>query len=669
MQALPKVEPANATRMTSVDPALFARHNGASYRTPTDLQLTPDSGMRFLVVGGCMAAPFPEVATMINKAFKGDFILLNNFDSFPENTPAPVAEYDFQILHIPLRTVLGNAYFQLPDDGSKHEEYLRQTQDYLARYLSNVLKLNTEHKLLTFVLGFMVPQQNPLGRFQPRYDLRNIMHFIERLNIFLAAEVARRENVYFIDTDQVSSSIGKKSCQDDMVWSFTHGTTLSDGDHDHDLNRIQPPMSMQHHYNARWLEFFQALFHEVLAMSRTLRQHDAVKLVVVDLDDTLWRGVAAEGTLGVLEGWPMGLMETLLYLKKRGILLAIISKNDEQFILSNWSKIVQGQIALTDFAVHKINFRSKVENLDEILREVNLRPQNAVMIDDHPVERAAIQAGLPGVRVLGSHLYYLKRILLWSAETQQSAITQESGRKTEMVQAQLQRESARKTLSHQEFLQTLGLRVLISVLHDTKDLNMSRALELFNKTNQFNTTGARYTLEQCHQQFVAGRRLYVLQAEDRFTQYGLIGAAWVHQNCIQHLVLSCRALGLGIEDAFLAYIAQRLAQDGATMILGLSQPTDANVACRQFYSRNGFLQAPGNAGLWSRPLAPPFVFPDHVALTLPEEARVLATGKQMSEGPMRQKGQVRRQSAGNSFGQTGEVTINQGQLSVAESLR
>jgi len=177
------------------------------------------------------------------------------------------------------------------------------------------------------VLGFMVPQQNPLGRFQPRYDLRNIMHFIERLNMFLAAEAAQRENVYFIDTDQVSSSIGKKSCQDDMVWSFTHGTTLSDGDHDHDLNRIQPPMSMQHHYGARWMEFFEALLHEVFAMHRTLKQQDTVKLVAVDLDDTLWRGVAADGSLGILEGWPMGFMEALLFLKKRGILLAIISKN------------------------------------------------------------------------------------------------------------------------------------------------------------------------------------------------------------------------------------------------------------------------------------------------------------------------------------------------------
>jgi FkbH-like protein len=600
--------------LQGVAQALFARHNGPCYRTPTDLQVTPDSGLHFLVLGGCLAQPFPEVAAMINPAFKGDFILLNNFDSFAEIPPAQAAQYDFQIVHLPLRTILGSAYFHLPDDLASHEEFLQQTQDYLARYLCNVLKLNTERKLLTFVLGFMVPQQNPLGRFQPRYDLRNIMHFIERLNMFLAAEVVKHENAHFVDVDQISSSIGKKSCQDDMVWSFTHGTTLSDGDHDHDLNRIQPPKSMQHHYAARWMEFFEALLHEVFAMYRTLKQQDPVKLVAVDLDDTLWRGVAAEGTLGVLEGWPMGLMETLLYLKRRGILLAIVSKNDEHFIRSNWNKIVQGQMALTDFAIHKINFRSKAENLAEILREVNLRPQNAVMIDDNPVERAAIQAGLPGVRVLGRHLYYLKRVLLWSSETQQRVITRESGRKTEMVHAQLQRESVRKTLSHEEFLQTLGLRLSLSVLHDTTDLNMNRALELFNKTNQFNTTGARYTLEQCHQNFAAGRRLHILQAEDRFTQYGLIGAAWVDHNCIEHIVLSCRALGLGIEDAFLAHLAHRLAQSDATMMLGQLQPTAANLACREFYSRNGFMQAQDNSVLWSRLLASPLLLPSHISL-------------------------------------------------------
>jgi FkbH-like protein len=612
MEANSRSEPAGPPRTTPVDPALFAQHNGSRYRTPIDLQVTPDSAVRFLVVGGCLAEPFPPVASMMNGAFRGDFLLLNNFDSAPEIPLAQASQYDFQIIHIPLRSILGNAFFHLPDDGSRHAQFLQETQDCLSRFLANVLKLNAERKLPTFVLGFLVPQQNPLGRFQPRYELRNVMHFVERLNMFLAAQVAQRENVYFVDADQVSASIGKKACQDDMVWSFTHGTTLSDGDHDHDLNRLEPPMSMQHHYSARWLEFFEAVLHEVLAMYRSVRQQDAVKLVAIDLDDTLWRGVAAEGTLGVLEGWPMGFMEALLCLKKRGILLAIVSKNDESFIVSNWTQIVQGQMALADFAVRKINFRGKVDNLLEILQEVNLRPQNAVMIDDNPVERASIEAGIPGVRVLGRHPYYLKRILLWSSETQPSVITQESSQKTEMVRAQLQRESSRSQLSQQEFLETLQLCVTVSAVRTTKDLHLSRALELFNKTNQFNTTGARYTLEQCHRYLLAGRQLYVLQAEDRFTQYGLIAAAWVRQNCVDHLVMSCRALGLGIEDAFLAHMASRLIRDHQSVMLGRLQPTDANLACRQLYSRNQFTQVEQEPALWTRSLTVAFHPPSHV---------------------------------------------------------
>jgi FkbH-like protein len=624
----------DAARLAGVEPSLFAQHNGPRYRTPIDLQITPDEGLRFLVLGGCLAEAFPQVASIINSAFRGDFVLVNNFDPLPELPAAHASQYDFQIVHIPLRTILGNAFFQLPDDGTQHEEFLRQTEEYLRRYLSNVLTLNVKHKLLTFVLGFLVPQQNPLGRFQPRYDLRNIVHFIERLNMFLAAEAARYENVYFVDVDQVAGSIGKKSCQDDMVWSFTHGTTLSDGDHDHDLNRIEPPRSMQHHYTARWLEFFEAVLHELFAMYRTLRQQDAVKLVAVDLDDTLWRGVAAEGTLGILEGWPMGLIESLLFLKKRGILLAIVSKNDEQFIVSNWNQIVQGQIALSDFAVRKINFRTKADNLAEILQEVNLRPANAVMIDDNPVERAAIEAALPGVRVLGRHLYYLKRILLWSSETQRAVITRESVHKTDMVRGQLERETIRKQLSHKEFLQTLRLCVTLSVVRTTKDLNMSRALELFNKTNQFNTTGERYTLEQCHRFFECSRELYVLHAEDRFTQYGLVGAAWLNRNCVEHFVLSCRVLGLGIEESLLAHLASRMVLQNEAVMLARLQRTDANTACRQLYSRNRFLPVENDETLWSRPLATPYLHPAHISLITPRCDDAPLSGNRVPTGAL-----------------------------------
>jgi FkbH-like protein len=607
-----------------VSPALFALHNGARYRAPVDLQITPDSGARYLVVGGCLAQPLPEMGSRISTAYRGDFVLVNNFDAFPPIPEEQAAQYDFQIVHIPLRTILGSAYFRLPDSEAAHEEFLQQTEECLERYLSNVLKLNTERKLLSYVLGFMIPQQNPLGRCQARYDLRNLMHFIERLNMFVATETAKRENAYFVDVDQISSGIGKKACQDDMVWSFTHGTTLSDGDHDHDQGRLDPPAPMQQHYAAKWVEFFEALMHEVFAMFRTAVPRDPVKLVVVDLDDTLWRGVAADGTLGISEGWPMGFMETLLILKKRGILLAIVSKNDEQFIRSKWDEIVQGQIALDDFAAHRINFRTKPENLVEILQDLNLRPQNTVMIDDNPVERAAIQATLPGARVLGRHLYYLKRVLLWSAETQLRVITPESRSRTEMMRARSRREAVRKAVSHEQFLTTLELRASIAVVEATTSLHMSRALELLNKTNQFNTSGARYTLEQCHQRFDRGQRLFVLLAEDRFTQYGLIGAAWVAENCIEHMVMSCRALGLGLEDAFLAFLAGRIAETMRSPsrgeVLAKLTPTEANAPCHEMYARNGFVRVDDPAGpdtsiSWSRHPGAPLRAPAHIALS------------------------------------------------------
>ncbi len=183
-----------------------------------------------------------------------------------------------------------------------------------------------------------------------------------------------------------------------------------------------------------------------------------------------------------------------------------------------------------------------------------------------------------------------------------------------MVRAQLERETVRKSLSHEEFLQSLDLRVSLSVIRDTRDVHMNRTLELFNKTNQFNTTGARYTLEQCHQFLAAGRQLYVIQAADRFTQYGLIGAAWIDRNCIEHLVMSCRALGLGIEDAFLAHLGGQLAAKGTAALAGRLLATDANLACRQIYSRNGFTQSDGKAEIWSRPLAAPWAMPPHVKL-------------------------------------------------------
>ena len=117
---VPNPSPA-APRLVAVPPEVHARHNGSRYRTPTDLQVSPTPPARFLVVGGGLAQPFPEVAAMIDQRMTGEFVLLNNFETFSELPADSATRYDFQIIHLPLRSILGNAYFQLPDDGSRND--------------------------------------------------------------------------------------------------------------------------------------------------------------------------------------------------------------------------------------------------------------------------------------------------------------------------------------------------------------------------------------------------------------------------------------------------------------------------------------------------------------------------------------------------------------------
>src|SRR6202011_3556979 len=175
--------------------------------------------------------------------------------------------------------------------------------------------------------------------------------------------------------------------------------------------------------------------------------------------------------------------------KKRGVLLGVISKNDESRIVAVWDTIFRGRLRLDDFAVRKINWRAKADNFEEILDEVNLLSRNVVFVDDNPLERAEVRAAFPDIRVLGARPYHLKRVLLWASETQVPFVSSESSRRTQMVQSQIARERERKRVSREEFLGDLGIAAYLFDIRQQDDSKAWRAIELLNKTNQFNTTG------------------------------------------------------------------------------------------------------------------------------------------------------------------------------------
>ena len=581
------------------------------YRTPRELERTPSPPLRTVIVGSCFASTWPRIFMEDEPGSQCEFYLFNNATILPDALPSD-AGYDFQVVQLPIRTILpDHAYFAVGESEQAFEALLAQTLDRFKLFLANAMKWNAEHGLLTFVANFMVPQQNPLGRLLPRYDLRNMVHFVERVNRALADEVATYQNAYLLDVDQIAATYGRRYVQDDVLWQFNHGSTLSNADFNKDAQRLEPVEKATDVFDIRNRDYVALIWAELRAMYRTVHPQDPVKLVVVDIDDTLWRGVAAERTEHdneYIEGWPLGVVDALKYLKRRGVLLAIASRNDETRVSGIWKALFRNRIGFEDFVSRKINWRSKVENFEEILAETNLLPKNVLFIDDNPVEWESILKAFPGVRVLGGSPYQWRRILLWAAETQVATITAESSRRTTMVQAQIEREQQRGQLSRGEFLESLSLRISIRCLDGIADPAFDRALELVNKTNQFNTTGRRWTLQELGGRMDAGARVFIFDASDNYTDYGIVGVIVVDQREIVQFVMSCRVAGMEVESAALSKVLVSMAAQGIDEVSARYLDTGLNMLCRDFFRTTGF---EFRDGAWRHSMAN-FNIPSHV---------------------------------------------------------
>src|SRR5262249_33831363 len=146
-----------------------------------------------------------------------------------------------------------------------------------------------------FVMNFMVPSMNPNGKLFPFYDIRNIQFFLMNLNMALEHLCRQRSLCHVLDVDGIANSYGKRFITDESLGWYSHGATtpvLTDG---LDGSRIErtPPTS-EHYELMDQGVFFEAIINEAVASYKILRQFAPIKLIVVDLDDTIWKGVAGE---------------------------------------------------------------------------------------------------------------------------------------------------------------------------------------------------------------------------------------------------------------------------------------------------------------------------------------------------------------------------------------
>src|ERR1035441_2067247 len=329
------------------------------------------------------------------------------------------------------------------------------------------------------------------------------------------------------------------------------------------------------------------------------------KVLVVDLDNTLWGGVIGEdGMAGIKVGpeYPgaayQALQRALLDLSRKGILLAVCSKNKLDDALEALEKHPGMLVRAKHFAAMRVNWTDKAQNLREIAQELNVGIDALAFLDDNPFEREQVRAALPEVTVIDLSSKDLpKNPLEYAAAVRNCAaferltLSAEDQQRTEMYAAQKQRTGAEQTFqSKEDFFRFLEQE---AELEPVSDLTLARVAQLTQKTNQFNLTTRRYTEPQIAEMAKKPEwHVFSIKVRDRFGDHGLVGVAIAHdkgEQCeVDTLLLSCRVIGRTVETALLAHLAESAAQRGRKRLEGWFLPTKKNAPARDFYQQHGF---------------------------------------------------------------------------------
>jgi FkbH-like protein len=335
------------------------------------------------------------------------------------------------------------------------------------------------------------------------------------------------------------------------------------------------------------------------------------RVIVLDLDNTLWGGVLGEeGYDGIQLGGDhpgnafAAFQQALKSLSRRGIALAICSKNDREPALDALARHPGMMLRPEDFVALAIDWESKPDNVQRICAQLNLRPDQVLFVDDNPAERELMRQRLPETRILDlpSDPTGYVECLLSSPWLECLTITTEDTQRTAALQARSAVEHARMASAGdvRSFQRSLQVKVHLRLIDDD---TIARAEQLMAKTNQFNTTTKRYSGAQLRQLVAAGHLAVVIAAEDRFSPRENIGVLVVRldphasEAVVDDYLLSCRILGKGIETGVLRWLMQRLRADGFRTLRGVIADTERNAPARDIFSTCGF-DAGADAGTW-----------------------------------------------------------------------
>jgi FkbH-like protein len=364
------------------------------------------------------------------------------------------------------------------------------------------------------------------------------------------------------------------------------------------------------------------LYGELVGRLVAAKRGRSAKCLVLDLDNTLWGGVIGDDGLdGIIIGHGSAAGEAFLafqsYVKelaKRGVILAVCSKNDEGTALSAFERHPEMVLKRSDIASFVANWEDKATNIRTIAHQLDLGFDSLAFVDDNPFERELIRSELPQVAVpeLPDDPALYGACLADAGYFEGLAVTDEDRERTHYYQTNARRGQLRERAT--DLTSYLGQLQMTLQWCRFDNVGLRRIVQLINKTNQFNLTTRRYS-ESDVVAVMQDPDSFGLQFRlgDRFGDNGIIAVVIGRlveggDALLDTWLMSCRVLGRCVEEATLNVVVAEARRLGARRLIGIYRPTAKNTIVSEHYAKLGFGAmshdgAPSANSLMSRPLS------------------------------------------------------------------
>lgn len=396
---------------------------------------------------------------------------------------------------------------------------------------------------------------------------------IDTFNSVMDEEIGDRGNVVLLDAPSIVSRLGVRNCIDERM-NFLY----------------KRPYTEKFYYHLA-----SDIFREIRGGDRYFR-----KILVLDCDNTLWRGIIGEDGLSGIQLCPEDFpgnvfwqaQHAFLSLQKRGVLLALCSKNDPQSVDEVLERYEFCPIRNEHIVIKKVNWRSKVENMQEIASELDLGLDSFVFLDDSDFECEAVRSALPQVTVFQVPEKISEYPKVWKAISDlfpmERGASQEKTREYRL--RAVTRQEAAKWENKDDYLRSLETKV---VVRRNEKERIPRIAELTRKTNQFNLTTRRYSdIDIANFMDSDESDVYSVHVSDKFGSSGLVGVCIVRRkgtfSIIDTFLLSCRVIGRGIESSIWGRVLKDAAETGTCALRAEYIATEKNGLVRNFYETLGF---------------------------------------------------------------------------------